>query len=111
MPPIPRPQPPNCSTSWGAPALLAAGPLAAQLPIEVDRTAQRRRVVSVAGRSIPIEFQHADRRVSLRLDGPLLHLVVDGILTRTMPARSQRARRLEYSLTQAALYQPHMSIQ
>jgi transposase InsO family protein len=68
------------------PAPRAAGPLAARLPIQVDRTANAVGVISLAGRSIPIGFQHAGRRVTLRLDGPLLHLIVDGVLTRTMPA-------------------------
>jgi hypothetical protein len=75
------------------PAPRAAGPLAARLPVEIDRTANGVGVVSIAGRSIPIGFQHAGRRVTLRLDGPLLHLVIDGVLTRTMPCPIPPAER------------------
>ena len=67
------------------PAPRAAGLLAARLPVEIDRTANGVGTVTVAGRPISTGFQHAGRRVTLRLDGPLLHLVIDGILTRTMP--------------------------
>jgi transposase InsO family protein len=79
---------PDTRPAGPPPAPRAAGPLAARLPIHVDRTANGVGVVSLAGRSIPIGHQHAGRRVTLRLDGPLLHLIVDGVLTRTMPARS-----------------------
>jgi hypothetical protein len=30
-------------------------------------------------RSIPIGFQHSGRHIALRLDGPLLHPIVDGV--------------------------------
>jgi hypothetical protein len=86
------------------PAPRAAGPLASRLPIQVDRTANGVSVVSLAGRSIPIGFQHAGRRVTLRLDGPLLHLLVDGVLTRSMPAPIPAEQR--YRIRDARLAGP-----
>ncbi len=86
------------------PAPRAAGPLAARLPIQVDRTANAVGVVSLAGTAVPIGFQHAGRRVTLRLDGPLLHLIVDGVLTRTMPAPVPADQR--YRLRDARLAGP-----
>jgi transposase InsO family protein len=86
------------------PAPRAAGPLAARLPIQVDRTANAVGVVSLAGTAVPIGFQHAGRRVTLRLDGPLLHLIVDGVLTRTMPAPVPAEQR--YRLRDARLAGP-----
>jgi hypothetical protein len=74
------------------------------LPIQVDRTANGVGVVSLAGRSIPIGFQHAGRRVTLRLDGPLLHLLVDGVLTRTTPAPIPAEQR--YRIRDARLAGP-----
>ena len=86
------------------PAPRAAGPLASRLPIQVDRTANAVGVVSLAGRSIPIGFPHAGRRVTMRLDGPLLHLIVDGVLTRTMPAPVPAEQR--YRIRDARLAGP-----
>jgi transposase InsO family protein len=86
------------------PAPRAAGPLAARLPIQVDRTANAVGVVSLAGTAVPIGFQYAGRRVTLRLDGPLLHLIVDGVLTRTMPAPVPADQR--YRLRDARLAGP-----
>jgi transposase InsO family protein len=86
------------------PAPRAAGPLAARLPIQVDRTANAVGVMSLAGRSIPIGFHHAGRRITLHLDGPLLHLIVAGVLTRTMPAPVPAEQR--YRLRDARLAGP-----
>ncbi len=86
------------------PAPRAAGPLAARLPIQVDRTANGVGVVSLVGTAVPIGFQHAGRRVTLRLDGPLLHLIVDGVLTRTLPAPVPPEQR--YRLRDARLAGP-----
>ena len=86
------------------PAARAAGPLAARLPIQVDRTANGVGVISLAGTAVPIGFQHAGRRVTLRLDGPLLHLIVDGVLNRTMPAPVPAEQR--YRLRDARLAGP-----
>ncbi|WP_235022471.1 hypothetical protein [Amycolatopsis alkalitolerans] len=82
------------------PARPAAAHLAAGAPIEVDRTVNYSGCVSLAGVLISVGAQWAGRRVTLRLEAQLAHVIIDGAVVRTMPltlaphqrARLQRAR-------------------
>lgn len=63
--------------------------------MEINRTANASGNVSVAGHYISSGAQHAGRRINLRLGADLTHVVIDAILTKTMPltlAPSHRAR-------------------
>ncbi|WP_229860019.1 IS481 family transposase, partial [Streptomyces anandii] len=67
-----------------APAGRAPGRLAAQVPIEVARTVNASGVVGLAGRQIIVGVPLAGQRVTLRLDGPLMQVIADGALMRTL---------------------------
>lgn len=75
-----------------------ARPAAAQLtsgPVEIHRTVNASGNVSVAGHHVNVGAQHAGRRITLRLDTDLAHVIVDGALTRTTTLAltpAQRAR-------------------
>lgn len=53
--------------------------------VEIDRTVTKDGVVSIAGSSRLIGFAWAGRRVTLRLDGHLMHAVIDNALIGTWP--------------------------
>jgi transposase InsO family protein len=53
--------------------------------VEIDRTVTKDGVVSIAGSSHLIGFAWAGRRVTLRLDGHLMHAVIDNALIGTWP--------------------------
>jgi hypothetical protein len=64
-------------------------------PVEIHRTVNASGNVSVAGHHVNVGAQHAGRRITLRLDSDLAHVIVDGALTRTTPLAltpAQRAR-------------------
>jgi transposase InsO family protein len=69
----PPPAPPS-------PGLLAAG-----TAVECDRTVNGCGLVALAGQWLPVGFPLAGRRITLRLEGQLVHVVTDGQLWRTMP--------------------------
>jgi hypothetical protein len=76
-----------------APARPAAGLLSG--PVEIHRTVNASGNVSVAGHYLNVGAQHAGRRITVRLDTDLAHVIVDGALTRTTPLAlppTQRAR-------------------
>lgn len=82
------------------PARPAAAHLATGAPIEVDRTVNYSGCVSLAGVVLSVGAQWAGRRVTLRLEAQLAHVIIDGAVVRTLPlvlpphqrARLQRAR-------------------
>lgn len=53
--------------------------------VEIERTVTKDGVVSIAGSSHLIGFAWAARRVTLRLDGHLMHAVIDNALVGTWP--------------------------
>ena len=66
----------------GPPPARSAAP--ATGPVDIHRTVNAVGCVSVAGRQINVGGQHAGRRIVLRIDGDLAHVLVDGALTRTV---------------------------
>lgn len=77
-----------------------AGPLPARAaagqhvgPIEIHRTVNASGNVSVAGQYLNVGGQHAGRRIVLRLDDNLAHVIVDGARTRTTPLVLTPAQR------------------
>jgi hypothetical protein len=54
--------------------------------VEVDRVVNASGLVALAGRYVSVGQPLAGRRVTLRLDGDLAHVVDDGALVRTLPA-------------------------
>jgi hypothetical protein len=70
------------------PALRRANGMAVVRPgdvVEIDRTVTKDGVVSIAGSSHLVGFAWARRRVTLRLDGHLMHAVIDNALVGTWP--------------------------
>ncbi|MGH9209053.1 MAG: hypothetical protein ACRD2C_00040 [Acidimicrobiales bacterium] len=53
--------------------------------VEVDRTVRRDGNTSIAGHHLVVGFAYARRPVTLRLDGHLMHAIVDGALVGTWP--------------------------
>jgi transposase InsO family protein len=75
----PPPAPPS-------PAGIPSGRLPADAVIEVDRTVDENGVADIGGHRLKIGTELARRRVTLRLDGHLIHVVCDGTLAKTMPS-------------------------
>ena len=79
--------PPPARPSW---TQLSAG-----APVEIQRTVNATGTVSIAGKYHSVGQQFAGRRSTLRLDTTLAHVVLDGVLARTIPlplTPTQRAR-------------------
>ena len=89
-----------------APTGRLAGPLATRLPVQVARTVNASGVVGLAGQQITVGVPLAGRRVTLRLDGPLLQVVADGMLVRTLPCPIPLARRAYISDAQLSPLAP-----
>ncbi|HET7279066.1 MAG TPA: IS481 family transposase [Dermatophilaceae bacterium] len=68
------------------PAPPSPGMLAAGAAVELERCVTSIGCVGLAGRLIPIGSPLAGRRVTLRLEEHLIHVVVDGQLWRTLPS-------------------------
>jgi hypothetical protein len=75
--------PPPASPS---PSRLPSGALPADAVIEVDRKVDDNGIADVGGCRLKIGAELARRRVTLRLDGHLVHVVCDGTLAKTMPS-------------------------
>ena len=54
--------------------------------IEVDRSVDASGVVDLAGHKVKADAELARRRVTLRLDGHLVHVISDGVLAKTLPS-------------------------
>ncbi|HEX8761812.1 MAG TPA: integrase core domain-containing protein, partial [Pseudonocardiaceae bacterium] len=79
--------PPPARPSW---TQLTAG-----APVEIHRTVNAVGMVSIAGKYHSVGQHFAGRRITLRLETTLAHVVVDGVLARTIPLTlcpAQRAR-------------------
>lgn len=71
------------------PAAPAAGRLGRLEPgtvVEVDRKADLSGVASLGKAEVTVGYELANQRVTLRLDGHLLHVVHDGVLAKTLPS-------------------------
>lgn len=77
------------------PAGSPPGPRAAPAtgPVDIHRTVNATGCVSVAGHSVNVGGQHAGRRIILRIDGDLAHVLVDGAITRTVTLTLSTAQR------------------
>lgn len=89
-----------------APAGRAPGPLAARMPIEVARTVNASGVLGLAGQQIIVGVPLAGQRVTLRLDGPLMQVITDRMLIRTLPCPIPPARRAYISDAQLSPLPP-----
>ena len=67
------------------PAKPSVGMLAAGAPIEIDRNVNANGFVILAGHHLSVGSPLAGRRITLRLEAQLVHVVVDGLLWRTIP--------------------------
>jgi hypothetical protein len=54
--------------------------------VEVDRVVNASGLVGLAGRYVSVGQALAGRRITLRLDGELAHVIHEGVLVRTLPA-------------------------
>lgn len=71
-----------------APALPAIGPPTGSAPpvaVEVDRTATRDGIITILGHELALGPQHARNRITLRLEGGLLHAIAGNHLIKTLP--------------------------
>jgi hypothetical protein len=73
----------------GPPSAAPSLPKLASLPggtvIEADRNVDSNGNADLGGRKVPVGRGLAGQRVTLRLDGHLIHVVCDGTLARTLP--------------------------
>jgi hypothetical protein len=60
--------------------------VALSVAVEVDRVVNASGLVALSGRYVSVGQALAGRRVTLRLDGDLAHVIDDGVLVRTLPA-------------------------
>jgi hypothetical protein len=68
------------------PPPISTGPVQAGAPMEVDRLVNATGAISLAGRQHPIGYHLAGRRVTIRLDRGVLHLLdADRIVLRSLP--------------------------
>jgi hypothetical protein len=76
-----------------APALALAGALPGGTVIEVDRAVDGGGIADLAGQRVKIGAELARRRVTLRLDGHLMHVISGGVLAKTLPSPVPAADR------------------
>jgi transposase InsO family protein len=61
--------------------------------VEVDRVVNASGLVALSGRYVSVGQALAGRRITLRLEGELAHVIDDGVLVRTLPAPVPTALR------------------
>jgi hypothetical protein len=76
-----------------APAPARAGALPGGTVIEAGRAVDANGVADLAGHRVKAGAELARRRVTLRLDGHLVHVICDGVLAKTMPSPVPAAGR------------------
>jgi len=76
-----------------APAPARAGALPGGTVIEVDRAVDGNGAADLAGHRLKIGADLARHRVTLRLDGHLIHVICDGVLAKTLPSPVPAADR------------------
>jgi transposase InsO family protein len=92
-----------------APAPRNAGALPGGTVIEVDRSVDGSGVADLAGHRLKVGPELARRRVTLRLDGHLVHVVSGGVLAKTLPSpvpAADRGKLLGARIAAAALPPP-----
>ncbi|MFF6787293.1 hypothetical protein [Streptomyces sp. NPDC012510] len=62
------------------------GDLPPHQALEVERTVDPNGWINLAGQRVKIGTELANRVITVRLDGPLLHAVHDGLLAKTLPS-------------------------
>lgn len=72
-------------SSPALPALDKNDLAAARVPVEIDRTVNRDGVVSLLGHELTLGPHHSRTRVTLRIDGGLIHAIAGGHLIKTLP--------------------------
>ncbi len=77
------------------PAPTSAGGVRYGAAIEVDRTVNASGTVSIGGIVVGIGQILGGRRVTLRLDGEVIHVVADGVLAKTIPNPLTPQKRLK----------------
>jgi hypothetical protein len=88
-------------------ALSLVGDDPAQVAVEVDRVVNASGLIALAGRYVSVGQPLAGRRVTLRLEGDLAHVIGDGVLLRTLPAPVPAAlRRRLYGVHLASADRP-----
>ncbi|WP_328508316.1 IS481 family transposase [Streptomyces mirabilis] len=68
------------------PAVDRVGDLPSHQALEVERTVDPNGWINLAGQRVKIGSELANRRITVRLDGHLLHAVHDGLLAKTLPS-------------------------
>ncbi len=68
------------------PSIARAGTLAAGAVVEVDRSLDANGATSLAGLRLKVGPELAGKKVTLRLDGHLVHVVHEGVLAKTLPS-------------------------
>jgi transposase InsO family protein len=76
-----------------APAPAKAGALPGGTVIEVDRAVDGNGVADLGGHRLKVGPELARRRVTLRLDGHLVHVICNGVLAKTLPSPVPAAGR------------------
>ena len=69
-----------------APAPARAGALPGGTVIEVNRAVDGDGIADLAGQRVKLGAELARRRVTLRLDGHLMHVISSGVLAKTLPS-------------------------
>ncbi|WP_253209542.1 hypothetical protein [Streptomyces niphimycinicus] len=68
------------------PSVDCVGDLPSHQALEVERTVDPNGWINLAGQRVKIGSELANRRITVRLDGHLLHAVHDGLLAKTLPS-------------------------
>ena len=92
-----------------APAPRKAGALPGGMVIEADRSVDGNGVADLAGHKVKVGAELASRRVTLRLDGHLIHVISNGVLAKTLPSpvpAADRAKLRGARIAAAALPPP-----
>ena len=76
-----------------APSPAKAGALPGGTVIEVDRSTDANGFADLAGHRVKVGAELARRRVTLRLDGHLVHVICNGVLAKTLPSPVPAADR------------------
>jgi Integrase core domain len=69
-----------------APATTPAGGLGVPGAVECDRLVNAAGLIGLGGRQFSVGQPHAGQHVTVRLDGHLAHILLDGVLVKTMPS-------------------------
>jgi transposase InsO family protein len=68
------------------PATIPAGGMRIPEAVECDRLVNAAGLIGLGGRQFSVGQQHAGQRVTVRLDAQLAHVLLDGMLIKTMPS-------------------------